>query len=197
MPKGTATLEPSSHLPLVAVAWLAAAVGLAVSGAITAAPFLVPITVAGTITAGIVAYRRGGALRIRADHVDLRWPVLLHMIRAPIGALILFDMSRGVIPELFGRRAGPGDIAVGVLAVIAAMALPARSRTRRAMVTAWCVFGVADLALAFSTAQYLLFVVHDPRLALIGQLPYALLPLFVVPIMILTHLLVLARLRAP
>ncbi len=197
MPKGTATLAPSSHLLVIAVAWLAGAVGLVISGAITAAPFLVPVAVASTIAAGIVAYRRGGALRVHVDRVDLRWPVLLHMIRAPIGALILFDMSRGVIPELFGRRAGPGDIAVGVLAVIAAMALPARSPTRRVVVTVWCVFGIADLALAFSTAQYLLFVVRDPRLALVGQLPYALLPLFVVPIMILTHLLVLSRLRAP
>ena len=139
----------------------------------------------------MIAYRRGGALRAFADRISLRHAVLLHSLRAPIGLYILLETRAGVVPELFGYRAGPGDIAIGVLALGAAFLV---GRSRRA-VTAWCALGILDLAIAFGTGQYLLFVVEDPRMALIGQLPWSLLPVLVVPVMIMTHLLVVARLR--
>ncbi len=120
--------------------------------------------------------------------------MLLHALRAPIGVKILADTSAGIIPPLFGDRAGPGDVAVGVLALAAAAALPALTRFRRAMVAGWCFLGMADLALAFGTGQYLLFVVRAPRMVRVGELAYAHLPTLVVPLMILTRLLVLTRL---
>jgi hypothetical protein len=179
------------RLVVVAVAWFGAAIALGLSGQLGRAPFLVPMMTFGAIAAGVVAYARGGELRRVADDVDLRWPILVHAVRAPIGAFLLVEMSRDVLPALFANRAGPGDIAVGLLALVVA-AVP----TRRAIVAAWCVLGIADLALAFGTAQYLFFVVGDTRMTVVGHLPYTLLPAFIVPVMVLSHLLVLRRLRA-
>jgi hypothetical protein len=179
------------RLVIVAVAWFGAAFALGLSGLVGKAPFLVPVIFFGTVTAGIVVYARRGEIRRALDDIDLRWPILLHTLRAPIGAFLLLQGSRGVLPPLFANRAGPGDIAVGLLAAIVAT-MP----SRRGVVAAWSVFGMADLALAFGTGQYLLFVVHDPRVSLIGELPYTLLPAFLVPAMMLSHLLVLNRLRA-
>jgi hypothetical protein len=62
-------------------------------------------------------------------------------------------------------------------------------------VIAWCVLGILDLVVAFSTGQYLFWVVEDPRMVLIGAMPWSLLPAIIVPAMILTHLLVIARVR--
>jgi hypothetical protein len=198
---------------LAAAAWLTVALSLSLGGVTYAVPMLVPLLALGAIAAGVAAYRRGGAVRALADGLDLRWPIALHLLRAPIGAWILLETSRGVVPTLFGHRAGPGDIAIGVLAVvaIAAAAAPAASvsagspafgargagaRARAWVLAAWCVLGIVDLAIAFGTAQYLLLVVDDPLMSAISRLPWALLPTAVVPLMILTHLLVLARLRA-
>lgn len=180
------------RLVVVAAAWFGAAVVLGLSGIVGEAPFLVPIVALGTIATCVVVYSRGGELRRLGDEIEPRWPILLHAVRAPIGVLILLDASRGVMPALFANRAGPGDIAVGVLAVVVAL-VP----MRRAMVAAWCALGIADLVLAFGTAQYLLFVAKDERMRMVGELPYTLLPAFVVPVMILTHLLILRRLRSP
>lgn len=194
----TATLEPISRLRLPVLGWLAVTLAIAMTGVISYAPFLVPLCTGGTIAAGVVLYRRGGALRAVADRLDLRWAILVHAIRAPIGAYILIEASRGVIPSLFADRAGPGDVAAGVLALAAAAAIPAATRARRGVVIAWCALGLLDLAVAFSTAQYLFFIVGDPRMQLIAQLPWSLLPTLIVPVMILTHLLVLTRtLRRP
>jgi hypothetical protein len=185
------------RLLVVAVAWFGAAIALGLSGLLGRAPYLVPFFTFGAITTGIVVYRRGGELRRLAHQIELRWLIFVHALRAPLGALILLDMARGVMPALFARRAGPGDIAVGALALIAAAAVPATTTARRAFVAAWCVLGLADIALAFGTAQYLIFVARDPRVAIIGELPYTLLPAFVVPVMVLTQLLILLRLRHP
>lgn len=183
------------RLLVVAVAWFGAAIALGLSGLLGRATYLVPVITFGVIITGVVVYRRGGEIRRVADTVDLRWPILVHAVRAPIGALLLLDMARGVMPALFARRAGPGDIAVGILALAAAAAIPATTTARRAFVAAWCVLGLADIVLAFGTAQYLIFVAHDPRVTLIGDLPYTLLPAFFVPVMVLTQILILVRIR--
>ena len=47
-----------------------------------------------------------------------------------------------------------------------------------------------------ATAQVTIFIDHEPLLtAKMVQLPYGLLPLVIVPALLLTHLLVLARMR--
>jgi hypothetical protein len=170
--------------------WLAAAFAIAAAGALASIRPLVPIVVFGTIGAGVLAYRRNAALRELADRIDLRIPILFHVLRAAIGAKILIATNEGVIPELFGHRAGPGDIAIGALALVVAAAY----RSKR-VVIAWCVLGILDLVVAFSTGQYLFWVVEDPRMVLIGAMPWSLLPAIIVPAMILTHLLVIARVR--
>lgn len=194
----TATLEPapaSRSLVVGIVVWLSVALVVASTDMMIAFRPLVAVMVFGAIAAGVVVYRRGGALRELADRIDLRVPILIHLVRAAIGVQILITTEAGIIPALFGHRAGPGDIAIGVLALGAALCVPATSALRRRAIAAWCVLGIVDLVIAFSTGQYLIFVLDDPRMTLIGKLPWSLLPTIVVPLMILSHLLVLARLR--
>lgn len=179
-----------ARLITIVAAWALAACLLAVSGALHAVPALLPIAAFGTVIAGVIAYRRHRSLREAADHVSLRALIALHVIRVPIGVAILLETSRGTVPALFGNRAGPGDILVGALALFVALG-PVRAKP----IIVWCVLGLLDLVVAFSTAQYSNLVVGDPRMRVIADLPWALLPTLVVPVLILTHLLVLARIR--
>lgn len=106
--------------------------------------------------------------------------------------------ASGELPEAFVRIAGPGDVVAGTLAVGAAIAASdLGSRRRRALVLAWNVIALADILAVVVTAQRLILFVQDPRkLGMMGRFPFATLPLFVVPMVLLTHLAVIARLRA-
>jgi hypothetical protein len=121
----------------------------------------------------------------------------IHVARAAVGVMFLVQLSRGRLPESFALRAGPGDIAIGLGAFFVIAALPASTSARRAFVAAWCLLGMVDLVVAIGTAQYLLLIVRDPLMANAAHLPFAVIPTIIVPIMMLTHVLILARLRSP
>lgn len=53
---------------------------------------------------------------------------------------------------------------------------------------AWTLFGLADILTVFASAQIHLLVLRDPRMrALLDGLPFALLPVLVVPLVLMTH----------
>jgi hypothetical protein len=185
-----------------ALVWLAFAAGCALTGALARLPRpATPLFIWGPVIAAAVAYRSSPALRGVLAGISLRAIVLFHVVRALIGAAFLVQDARGVLPSAFAQPAGWGDIAVGLLAILAALVVPAAGRaltgTRRAALLAWNTFGLIDILMAFVAAQRLIFFVGDPRmLAALGNWPFSLIPLVVVPAVIATHLLLFARLRA-
>jgi hypothetical protein len=190
MEKVNASTEPGFRVLVGATAWLTGVFAAIFAGVFRVAP-LVPLTLFGTLGALVILYRRGGALRTVIDRVDLRWAIAIHAIRAAVGWVFLWELQRDNIPELFAVRAGYGDIAVGLLAILVA-AFAAR---RRLVVLAWNAIGLVDLLVAVGTAQYLLVIAGDPKMTVVATVPYALLPAVVVPIMLACHLLIFARLR--
>jgi Na+/phosphate symporter len=125
--------------------------------------------------------------------------VLLHAVRAPIGAGFLVELARGALPSAFAQRAGFGDIVVGLTAlVVAALTGPALAGRRRAVVLVWNAIGLADILVVVATASRLTLTEHDARmLAAFARPAYALLPLCIVPVVIVTHTLVFVRALAP
>jgi hypothetical protein len=137
------------------------------------------------------------AVRAFADGVDLRVAVLYHLVRVLFGALFLWEMRAGRLPAAFAMIAGPGDIAAGLLAVPAAWLITRDGATPRRLAMAWNVFALVDILAVFVSAQRMLFLERDLRFfALMRTLPYATLPVLVVPLILLTHLLILQRLRS-
>lgn len=172
-----------------ALAWLGASIAVAASGVMPRLPIVAALWLVGSVAGWTIAYRRSAALRRALAAIDLRAVIALHVLRAPIGALFLYEHAEGRLGEMFAYRAGIGDIAVGALALVA-IAL----RARRGFVRAWCLVGLVDLLVAVGTAQFLVLGRHDPVMsAAFAQLPFPLLPTLIVPVMITTHLLVLAR----
>ncbi|MBZ0232946.1 MAG: hypothetical protein K8M05_11505 [Deltaproteobacteria bacterium] len=180
--------DSSRRFSLYAGAWLAFGAALAFGGALRAIPQAGPAFVLASAVAWSIAYVRSDDVRRWAGALPMRALVAFHAIRLPIGALFLWEASHGRVPQLFADRAGWGDMAAGAAAIAVAIAGWQRPR----VVRAFAIFGLADILVALGTAMYLLFVVNDPlTFEAITRLPYPLLPLAVVPVVVVTHLLMI------
>lgn len=131
--------------------------------------------------------------------VPLHWLVGVQLYRV-VGGLFLIAWLQDDIPAEFALPAGIGDVAVGILAPFVALAL-VRHGVQRAWpaVVGWCALGIADLVIAVtcglltapSAVQQL--ALDEPNSA-ITSYPLVLVPTFAVPVSIVLHVYVLARL---
>lgn len=184
------------HIARVLLIWFAAAVGIGSLGVLPRAPALAPASVLGLTLLALVLYKASARVRASAEAFDLRWLVLPHTVRAPIGAIFLWEYMQGRLPGVFALRAGYGDIAAGVLALLAVRAARLRSRREIRLLLVWNALAALDILIVLATAAFLLVVRGDPLMTqALGRMPFPLLPLFVVPLVIIAHLLVFARAR--
>ncbi len=189
----TAAPKEPSRAPLILGGWLALSILFAMSGLVNRVRAAVPLSIAVAVVAGVLAYAFAPRFRAWTSRIPLSSLVALHGVRALIGALFLVEFRAGQLPELFAWRAGVGDIAAGLLALLVAHALP--PGLRRISTLAWNLMGLLDILLVVATAQYLFFITKDPLMvSALSRFPYPVLPTFVVPLVILGHLLVFARL---
>lgn len=157
-----------------------------------AAPPAIGGTVISLVLLQIVAFRRWDIFRQWALSVDLRLPVLFHLVRF-IGICFLYLEAQGRLPAGFAVPAGLGDIAVAILAPVAALMLATGKRGGRWIAGVWNVIGFAEILMVVSTAMRLGF--EDPRIGqVLTTLPFAFLPTFIVPLIICSHLLIALRL---
>lgn len=131
--------------------------------------------------------------------VPLHWLVGVQVYRI-VGGLFLIAWLQDDLPAEFALPAGIGDVTVGILAPFVAL-LVVRRGVERAWpaVVGWCALGITDLVVAVtcgfltapSTFQQL--ALDDPNAA-ITSYPLVLVPAFAVPVSIVLHVCVLARL---
>ena len=133
--------------------------------------------------------------------VPLQWLVGVQFYRVA-GGLFLIVYLQGDIPGEFAVPAGVGDVLIGIAAPFVAVHLSRRGVQKAwPAVLAWCTVGILDLVVAvgtgFLTAPSTLqqLSLDDPNTAIVSY-PLVLIPTFLVPVSILLHVLVIARLRA-
>lgn len=194
---GTTRNEDRRWLGVFAL-WLVLALGASALGVVSMDRLaLVPAGVLAGVLALVLAYLRVPSFRAFARGIDLRVPLLFHFVRLPIGIAFLVLESFQRLDPTFATRAGWGDVLAGGLALVAALAVPAHTRGRRALVAAWNVIGLADILMVVATAQWVIFLSgHPETMAVMTGFPWSAIPLFFVPVVIATHFLVFARLRA-
>ncbi|MBW7905718.1 MAG: hypothetical protein LC135_00575 [Phycisphaerae bacterium] len=151
------------------------------------APQIVLVALTG-LTIGALA--TVGVLRRWAASVDVRVLVSVHLTRF-VGLYFLYLWRRGELPYDFAVPGGIGDIivAAGALGVL----LVRDETARRRAVLAWNVVGLADILFVVATAVRLALTDPESMSALL-RLPLCLLPTFLVPIVIATHVLIFVRL---
>lgn len=149
------------------------------------------------MTLGLVAlgaWLRG--FREWLDSLHLRTLIAFHVTRF-VGVSFLVLYRRGELPWAFAVPGGWGDIGVAT-AALALTLLVTDLRRARVLVLVWNLLGFADILFVVGTAARFGFT--DPSaLAPLLHLPLSLLPTFLVPIIIATHLWIFGRLvrRAP
>ena len=161
-------------------------------------PLLLGLTVGLPILFFAAAYLRRGSLRAFAHTLDLGRLTQLNVIRI-IGLWFIADYALGRLPAGFALPAGIGDVTTALAAVPLALALSHRTPGVRKWFIVWNIFGLADLLIAvssgilYSESSIGFLAGGGPSTRLVSQFPLSLIPTFFVPLLILLHLLALAR----
>ena len=179
---------------LVGLGWLLAALAI---GASPLGPRLAPPVVIAALTAAqLAAAWRLPSFRAWLGALDVRWLVAVHLTRF-VGFYFLYLYGRGQLPYDFAVPGGWGDIAVASLAILVLLLGPPRGTGRRAVYILWNVFGLVDILFVVVTAVRLGAADPGSMLAL-QRLPLNLLPTFLVPLIIASHVVLAVRLtRSP
>jgi hypothetical protein len=195
----TATVRAAA---IIVIGWFLLAITLASIDAYRADAVRIPTIQYGILVpvsiGGYLIWRSPRLARI-IDAVPQHWLIAIQLYRA-LGAIFLILYATGKLPGLFAWPAGLGDVLVGVLAPVVAVAFARAPHKNSDLVSAWNLFGLADLVIAvaagFITAPstFQLFAFDLPS-ELVTRFPLVLVPTFLVPISVLLHLASLTKLR--
>ena len=182
--------NPNRVVTLVLLGWLCFAVGL--SGWFHNATAPAVAATVWTLTAlALFACWKISPIRVWTLNVDLRWLVLFHVTRLFAGAYFLLLCQRGQLPCGFARTAGWGDIVIAVLAVAVVGAM--RTEFAKPLLLTWNTLGLIDIIFVVFSA--LRFGLKDwQSMHALREFPLSLLPTFLVPLIIASHVLIFVRL---
>src|SRR6266542_5145902 len=179
-----------TSVTLVLLGWLCFAVGLGGWFHNASAP-AVAATVWTLTALVLLACWKIIPVRVWALNVDVSWLVLLHVTRLFAGAYFLVLCQRGQLPCAFATPAGWGDIGIGVLAVAVVSAMRP-TQFAKLFLLSWNMLGLIDIV--FVVASALRFGLRDwQSMHALRELPLSLLPTFLVPLIISSHVLIFVR----
>ncbi len=186
----------------ILIGWLALSIALAARGAYHVDATGIPTVQYGIllpILIGSVLIWRSATVARIIHAVPQPWLIGVQLYRA-LGAIFLILYATGKLPGLFAWPAGVGDIAVGLLAPVVALAYARAPRDTVGLVRAWNAFGILDLVVAVATGfitapSFIQPIVVKPNSELMTVLPMVLIPVYLVPLSILLHSASLAKLH--
>ncbi|HZV79000.1 MAG TPA: hypothetical protein VFF60_05225 [Candidatus Binatus sp.] len=193
-------IRPGARLALGAGigTWISLVIALAGSGAVSGSPIVLPVLFAlPLVAAGLAA--TSAASRSAMMAIPAQLIIALNAMRV-VGVLMVLAGVAGQMSGPFPYFAGIGDIITGVFAL--PVARLAAKNPRDARVLSWNIFGTLDLIVAVSLGVTSvngspLQVFHvGPGATAMTTLPWALIPLVLVPTFLIGHALIFAHVRA-
>lgn len=186
---------PRAALTAVAI-WFVAAALAGASGVLAHTPFPIPqITILGLTVVTLVSTTAVASVRAWIDAVPLRALVAFHAIRF-VGIVFLILAARGQLAQVFGDRAGWGDIAAATLALVLVASGEPRTSGHRAVYHLWNALGALDLLVAVGTATAVTLQGLTPGVEPLLAFPLSTIPLFFIPVLLVGHVVVFRRLMA-
>lgn len=177
--------------------WIAVAIEAVVSGALQNSPLVLPVLFALPLVAvGLLA--SSAAVRSALMAIPVQIIVALNAMRV-LGVFMVLAAVTGSMSGPFPYSAGIGDIITGIFAL--SIARIAARNPRDIRVLEWNIFGALDLIAAVSLGMMSakgspLQIFHSgPGSALMTTLPWALIPLVLVPTYLIGHAIVFAHAR--
>lgn len=134
------------------------------------------------------------SLRTWLLRTELRFLVLLHVVRFVGIAFLVSSAAENGLPDVFAERAGYGDVLAAIGALILAIGfLPATNRFRRGLLLAWNVVGSVDLIQAIGTGVSIQLS-GSSAMAPVLTAPLMYIPFYFVPLLMFVHLVIFYRL---
>jgi hypothetical protein len=186
----------------ILIGWLALSIALAATGVYHVGPSAIPTIqygIALPILIGCLLLWRSDAVARLVDAVPQQWLIGVQLYRA-LGVIFLILYVAGKLPALFAWPAGVGDIVIGLLAPVVALAYARAPHDTAGLVRTWNVLGILDLVVAvktgFLTSPSLIQPIEvQPNSELMTLLPMVLIPIYLVPLSIMLHIASLAKLH--
>jgi hypothetical protein len=178
---------------MVGLLWLLLAFVAGATGATSRLRPPVPqLVILGLTLALVVAGRTLAGFRGWLMQLDWRSVVGLHLSRF-VGVVFLWLHSRGELPYAFAVPAGVGDIAVAALA-LGLLVFSDGARPSRTLLMMWNTLGMVDIVFVVLTAARLALA-EPASMAALLRFPLSLVPTFLVPLIVASHVLLFVRLR--
>ena len=186
----------------VMIVWFFAAVALAATGAVSPDGLGTPglgIAVLLPILAIAFLTPRIAVLRSALYGIPLSILIGVNALRV-FGYFFIVHYDAGRLPAPFAPSAGWGDVLAGIFAIPVAILVARQTIGWRPIAFFWTLFAIVDLILAIGfgvTSAYdspFRIFAGGPDTTMMSQLPMFLIPGFLVPVFILTHIAVFVRL---
>jgi len=176
------------------ILWYALAIFAGGSGlTLRMAPPLPQIVLFGLVVLLLLLYWLSQSLRQWVLSVNIKLLVAVHLTRF-VGFYFLFLYSRGQLPYDFAVLGGWGDIIVASIALLIILLAPLVGKSGWLVYFVWNLIGLVDILFVVATATRL--TIADPQsMSELLKLPLSLLPTFLVPILIFTHIIIFVRLN--
>jgi len=133
-------------------------------------------------------------MREFVDAIPIDWAVgrAIHPARIIVGVLFIAAWYQGQLPAIFALLAGSGEILVGLLSLRMRQLILTRRRLPYKTVLAWNCFGATNFIIAAAVTS--LSGDFRTAAAALEQFPFALVPGFLVPIALMSHVVVFRHL---
>jgi hypothetical protein len=175
------------RLTFLLLIWGVAAAIAGSVGLIAHLPSLVvPLCVLGMSVGLSIATARVGWLQDAIASIGVRTLLAANLVRF-VGGYFVWLYAQGRLPLEFAMRAGWGDVVAAAGAAIL-LAWP-KSPSFRPALLVWNVIAMLDLFVAVGTAGWL-NITRPGSMAEIASLPLALVPLWFVPVLMATHVVI-------
>lgn len=184
---------PPRAVALALGGWLVVAAVAVGAGLLQGVPAPALPAAAAVLTLAVLgAWRAVPTLHTWLRRVNLRVLVLFHLTRF-VGIYFLVEEAAGRLPTAWAVPAGWGDTAVATIALGLGLLADRLGTARRPMLFLWNALGLADVLYVVASGARLAMA-DPPAMAALRELPLGLLPTFLVPLIIATHVIMLVRL---
>lgn len=181
----------SHRVVIILLIWCLSAALVGVLGVLASVhPPLPQLILFGLVALLLIAYGLSSEFRRWLSSIPLKWLVCVHLVRF-VGFYFLWLYEHGQLPFAFAVLGGWGDIVVATLALVLLVLRP-RSRM---IYQVWNTLGFADILFVVSTATRLALE-DSASMAALLRFPLSLLPTFIVPLIIFTHIVIFLRLKS-
>jgi len=197
-----ASIRQKIEIATVLVTWFFVAVTLAATGIVSPSGVGTPaVGLAVVIPIVAVAFlaARDGVIRDALYTIPVPIFIAVNIVRV-FGIFFVIHYAGGRLPAPFAPSAGWGDVAVGVFALPVALMAAHRTVGWKPVALFWNVLAIADLVVAVALgvtsaadSPFRIFA-EGPDTRLMAELPMFLIPGFLVPLFVLTHLALFVRL---